>query len=76
MTAASFAPDMGDDEHQGDEHLGLSGAVGAAVPDPAAYELSSPLFQPLTAYAARGGVFPAPARGNSVEGSWGQTRNV
>ena len=37
---------------------------GAAAPDPAAYGLSPPLFQPLTAYAARGRIFPAPARGN------------
>jgi hypothetical protein len=29
---------------------------------PAAYGLSPPLFQPLTAYAARGRIFPAPAR--------------
>ena len=36
---------------------------GAAAPDPAAYGLSPPLFQPLTAYAARGRIFPAPARG-------------
>ena len=35
---------------------------GAAAPDPAAYGLSPPLFQPLTAYAARGRIFPAPAR--------------
>jgi len=39
---------------------------GAAAPDPAAYGLSPPLFQPLTAYAARGRIFPAPARGNRV----------
>ncbi len=37
---------------------------GAAAPDPAAYGLSPPLFQPLTAYAARGRIFPAPARGD------------
>jgi hypothetical protein len=37
---------------------------GAAAPDPVAYGLSPPLFQPLTAYAARGRIFPAPARGN------------
>ena len=37
---------------------------GAAAPDPAAYALSPPLFQPLTAYAARGRILPAPARGN------------
>ena len=36
---------------------------GAAAPDPAAYGLSPPLFQPLTAYAARSRIFPAPARG-------------
>jgi hypothetical protein len=36
---------------------------GAAAPDPAAYGLSPPLFQPLTAYAAHGRIFPAPARG-------------
>jgi hypothetical protein len=30
----------------------------------AAYGLSPPLFQPLTAYAARGRIFPAPVRGN------------
>jgi hypothetical protein len=35
---------------------------GAAAPCPAAYGLSPPLFQPLTAYAARGKIFPAPAR--------------
>jgi hypothetical protein len=35
---------------------------GAAAPDPAAYGLSPPLFQPLTAHAARGGIFPAPGR--------------
>ena len=38
--------------------------TGAAAPDPAAYGLSPPLFQPLTAYAAHGRIFPAPARGN------------
>jgi hypothetical protein len=32
---------------------------GAAAPDPAAYGLSPPLFQPLTTYAARGRIFPA-----------------
>jgi hypothetical protein len=37
---------------------------GAAAPDPAAYGLSPPLFQPLTAYPARGRIFPAPAQGN------------
>jgi hypothetical protein len=37
---------------------------GAAARRPAAYGLSPPLFQPLTAYAARGRIFPAPARGN------------
>ena len=68
--------DIGDDEHQGYEHLGLLAHSGGAAPDPVVYELSSPLFQPLAAYAARGRVFPAPARRNSVEGSWGQTRNV
>jgi hypothetical protein len=36
---------------------------GAAALDPAAYGLSPPLFQPLTAYAASGRIFPAPARG-------------
>jgi hypothetical protein len=36
---------------------------GAAAPDPAAYGLSPPLFQPLTAYAARGRIFPAPSAG-------------
>jgi hypothetical protein len=50
--------------HQGDERLELSGALGAAAPDPAAYGLSPPLLQPLTAYAARGKIFPAPALGN------------
>jgi hypothetical protein len=59
----AFAPIQGDDEHQGDERLKLSGTLGAAAPDPAAYGLSPPLFQPLTAYAARGRIFPAPARG-------------
>jgi hypothetical protein len=38
--------------------------AGAAAPVPAAYGLSPPLFQPLTAYAARGRIFPAPAREN------------
>jgi len=37
---------------------------GAAAPYPAAYGLSPPLFQPLTAYAARGRIFPAPSAGN------------
>ena len=37
---------------------------GAAAPRPAAYGLSPPPFQPLTAYAARGRIFPAPARGD------------
>jgi hypothetical protein len=32
---------------------------GATAPDPAAYGLSPPLFQRLTAYAARGRIFPA-----------------
>ena len=41
---------------------------GAAAPDPAAYGLSPPLFQPLTAYAARGRIFPAPARGTPHPG--------
>ena len=42
---------QGDVEHQGDEHL-ESGPGGG----------SPPLFQPLTAYAARGRIFPAPVR--------------
>jgi hypothetical protein len=37
---------------------------GAATPDPSANGLSPPLFQPLTAYAARGRIFPAPAWGD------------
>ena len=53
-----------DDEHQGDEDLENSSVPGAAAPHPAAYGLSPPLFQPLTAYAARGRIFPAPAREN------------
>jgi hypothetical protein len=53
----------GDDEHQGDEDLENSSVPGAAAPHPAAYGLSPPLFQPLTAYAAHGRIFPAPARG-------------
>jgi hypothetical protein len=36
---------------------------GAAAPGPAAYGLLPPLFQPLTAYAARGRIFPARVRG-------------
>ena len=44
------------------------GAPGAAAPDPAAYGLSAPLFQPLTAYAAGGRIFPAPAGGTSHPG--------
>ena len=36
----------GDDEHQGDEDVELSRTPGAAAPDPAAYGLSPPLFQP------------------------------
>ena len=40
---------------------------GAAAPDPAASGLSRPLFQPLTAYAARGRIFPAPARTSSLK---------
>jgi hypothetical protein len=39
-------------------------------PGPAAYGLSPPLFQPLTAYAARGTIFPAPARGNPAPRVW------
>ena len=30
----AFAPIWEDDKHQGDEHLELSGALGAAAPDP------------------------------------------
>src|SRR5580693_2877319 len=43
---------------------------GAAAPDPAAYGLSPPLFQPLTAYAARGRIYPAPARGGPHPRVW------
>jgi hypothetical protein len=43
---------------------GRAAARRGCRPDPAAYGLSPPLFQPLTAYAARGRIFPAPARGN------------
>src|ERR1700733_9878022 len=45
----------GDDEHQGDEDVELSRTPGAAAPDPAAYALSPPMFQPLTAYADAAG---------------------
>jgi hypothetical protein len=41
-----------------------AGTGRAAAPDPAAYGLSPPLFQPLTADAAPGRIFPAPAREN------------
>ena len=44
--------------------------TGAAAPDPAAYGLSPPLFQPLTAYAARGRIYPAPARGGPHPRVW------
>ena len=43
---------------------------GAAAPDPAAYGLPPPLFQPLTAYAARGRIFPALARAEPRTRVW------
>ena len=60
----------GDDEHQGDEDLENSSVPGPAAPHPAAYGLSPPLFQPLTAYAARGRIYPAPARGGPRPRVW------
>ena len=41
----------------------LEATRGLPPRGPAAYGLSPPLFQPLTAYAARGRIFPTPARG-------------
>ena len=40
---------------------------GAAAPDPAAYGLSPPLFQPLTAYAAPQDL-PCTSAGNAAPG--------
>ena len=44
-------------------HRSQVGSTRGGRPGPAAYGLSPPLFQPLTAYTARGRIFPAPARG-------------
>jgi hypothetical protein len=44
-------------------HLRQKGERRGCRPCPAAYGLSPPLFQPLTAYAAGGRIFPAPAWG-------------
>ena len=65
-----------DDEHQGDEDLENSSVPGAAAPHPAAYGLSPPLFQPLTAYAARGRILPAAARENPHPGCREQQRRT
>jgi hypothetical protein len=54
--------DSPDAWHETTDLKGAQLQGGAAAPDPAAYGLSPPLFQPLTAYAARGRIFPAPAR--------------
>ena len=56
--------DSPDAWHETTDQKGTHLQGRAAAPDPAAYGLSPPLFQPLTAYAARGRIFPAPARGN------------
>jgi hypothetical protein len=45
--------------HQKGTHL----QGGAAAPQPRRMGCQPPLFQPLTAYTARGRIFPAPARG-------------
>jgi hypothetical protein len=53
--------DSSDTRHETTDQKGTQLQGGAAIPDPAAYGLSPPLFQPLTAYTARGRIFPAPA---------------
>ena len=53
--------DSSDTRHETTDQNGTQPQGGAAAPDPAAYGLSPPLFQPLTAYAARGRIFPAPS---------------
>jgi hypothetical protein len=58
--------DSTDARHETTDQKGAQLQGGAAAPDPAAYGLSPPLFQPLTAYAARGRIFPAPARRGSA----------
>jgi hypothetical protein len=55
--------DSTDTRHETTDQKGTQLRGGAAAPDPAAYGLSPPLFQPLTTYAAHGRIFPAPARG-------------
>jgi hypothetical protein len=54
--------DLLDARHETTDQKGPQLQGGAAAPCPAAYGLSPPLFQPLTAYAASGRIFPAPAR--------------
>jgi hypothetical protein len=53
-----------DTRHETTDQKGTHLEGGAAAPDPAAYGLSSPLFQPLTAYAARGRIFPSTSAEN------------
>jgi hypothetical protein len=55
--------DAGDDGHQGDEHL-ESGPGGGSRPRAPLYGSGRPAFSPLTVLRGRGGIFPAPARGN------------
>ena len=62
-----------DDRHETTDQKGAQLQGGAAAPDPAAYGLSPPLFQPLTAYAARGRIFSAPARGTPAPRLQGAT---
>jgi hypothetical protein len=67
-------PNLPDIRHETTDLKGAQLQGGAAAPDPAAYGLSPPLFQPLTAYAARGRIFPAPARRPPVNQSVSETR--
>jgi hypothetical protein len=54
----------GDDEHQGGGHLENCRTPGAAAPDPASMGSPPLFFHHPAACAARGRIFPAPARGN------------
>jgi hypothetical protein len=51
----AFAPNAGDDEHQGDEDLENFPAPGAAAPCPACMAPVAPLFHPLPSYADAAG---------------------
>jgi hypothetical protein len=63
MNCIRIPADFPDARHETTDPKGTQFQGEAAAPDPAAYGLSPPLFHPRTACAARGRIFPAPARG-------------